>query len=69
MRHLHKTIMDRIHGWVHLHHAATFLLAGVGVLLATAIIVTVVLYHNPKQVVAPISVTPKPSTAPKPTIY
>lgn len=68
MRHLHKTIMDRIHGWIHLHHAATFILAGVGVLLATAIVVTVMLYHSPKQVTAPTT-TVKPSVSAKPVVY
>lgn len=69
MRHLHKTIMDRIHGWIHLHHAATFALAGVGVVLATAIVVAVMLYQNPKQATAPIATIAKPSVKPKPVIY
>lgn len=68
MRVLHTSVMGRIRSWVHLHHTATFLLAGLGVLLATALIVTVFLFQSPKQVVAPNTAT-KPTETPKPVIH
>lgn len=68
MRALHKSIMGRIHSWVHLHHTATFALAGVGVIVATALIVTVILFQSPKEVSAPNTAI-KPSATPKPVMY
>lgn len=58
--------MDRIHSWTHLHHTATFVLAAIGVLLATALVVTVLMFQAPQPAGAPkagIVPTPKP-TAP-----
>lgn len=65
MRAIHKNLMDRIHGWVHLHHAATFALAGVGVLLATSIVLMVLMFQAPTKANAPVaSVAPTPKPAP-----
>lgn len=68
MRGLHHSIMDRFHSWVHLHHTATLVLAGVGVLLATALVAVVLMFQAPEPAVAPkaaIKATPTPS----PLIY
>lgn len=67
MRALHKNLLNRVHGWVHLHHTATFLLAGVGVLLATAIVFIVLTFQAPQRLSAPKAHTATPT--PKPLVY
>lgn len=66
---IHRHIIDRIRGWVHLHHTATTLiLAGLGVLIAAIIMATVLLFQSPKQTVTSLATTP-PSVTPKPVVY
>lgn len=65
---LHTSILGRIKGWVHLHHTATFALAGVGVLAATAIVVTVIAFRSPQPIQAPSAGT-KPTPSAKPIVY
>lgn len=65
---LHTSLLGRIHGWVHLHHTATFALAAVGVLIATAIVVTVVAFQSPQQTKAPLAGS-KPTPSVKPIVY
>lgn len=62
--------MERIHRWVGSHHTATIVIAVVGLLLATAMTVFVILYQSPKKVSAPQSGSvPAPIATPKPIYY
>lgn len=65
---LHTSIFGRIKGWVHLHHTATFALAAIGVLLATAIVVTVIAFQSPQATKAPAAGS-KPTPSAKPIVY
>lgn len=65
---LHQNIVGRIRSWTKLHHTATFALAGIGVVLATALVAAIILFKAPKQVdtVTPV-VSVKPT--PPPVVY
>lgn len=65
---LNKNIVGRIGSWVHLHHTATYALAGAGIVLASAITAAVVLYQAP-QAAPVVRTTVKPKPAPAPIIY
>ncbi len=65
---LNKNIVGRIVSWVHLHHTATYALAGAGIVLASAITATVVLYQPPRAV-SVVKSTVKPTPKPTPVIY
>lgn len=65
---LHTSLMSRIKGWIHVHHAATFALAAAGILLATAIVVLVITFKSPKPIQAPASGN-KPQQSVKPIVY
>lgn len=62
---LHKSLIERVRNWTHLHHTATLLLAGLGVILATAIVVAVLVFQAPKPAEAPqVSKSTPPKPAP-----
>lgn len=65
---LHKSLLDRLQGWIHLHHAATFAIAAIGVLLATAIVIMVLFFRSPEPARPPLAGT-KPTPSVKPIIY
>lgn len=48
LRRLHQNIFGRVSSWIHLHHTATYILAGAGILLASGLIAAAVLYQPPK---------------------
>lgn len=64
---LHKNIFGRITSWVHLHHTATYALAGVGVVLASSITAAALLYKAPQPNAT--TVIPKKVAAPAPVNY
>lgn len=58
----------RLSDWTHLHHTAVYIIAGVGVVLAAALVAFFVLYQKPKPIdmPKPIAVAKKPAPeAPK----
>lgn len=64
LRKLNKNVIGRITSWVHLHHTATYALAGAGIILASAITATVVMYQPPRAaplVKSTVKPTPKPT--------
>lgn len=65
---LHKSLLSRLQGWVHLHHAATFAIAAAGVLIATAIVITVLFFKVPEPTRPPLAGT-KPTPSVKPIVY
>src|SRR5690242_15451506 len=40
-------IWTRIHGWIHRHHTATYVIAGVGLIAAASLITLALLYQKP----------------------
>jgi hypothetical protein len=68
MKSLHKNVFGRIKSWVHLHHTATFALAGTGVVLAAGLVAFVLLFQAPQATPATTVVTKKPTPSP-PLIY
>lgn len=65
---LHTSPLTRIKGWVHLHHTATFVLAGIGIFIATAIVITVIAFRAPEPAGAPLAGT-KPTPSVKPVVH
>ncbi len=70
MRRLHRSIIERVNGWVHNHHIAFVLLAIAGLLIATALVTFAVLYRAPQQAAAPeAEATPTVTPSPQPVYY
>lgn len=71
MLELHRTILGRLKSWVHLHHAATFALAALGIIAASGLVVAALTYTRPQpEPTPPLTVaTPTPSPTAKPTVY
>lgn len=67
MHAIHKHMLGRITSWVHLHHTATYALAGAGILLASGLTAVALLYQAPKP--ATSSASKKQTAATKPTVY
>lgn len=65
---LHKSFIEKVRSWTHLHHTATLLLAGLGVILATALVVTVLVFQAPQPASAP-KAGAKPTPKPAPVYY
>lgn len=66
MKSIHQNFFGRIRSWVHIHHTATYVMAGAGVVLAAGIVATVILFKPPEQMA---QVTPQPTPTPKPVVY
>lgn len=58
MRALHKNVIQRLRDWVHLHHVATFMLAALGVVLATGIVVAAFAFQRPQPDKSPSAAAP-----------
>jgi hypothetical protein len=57
----------KLHGWIHKHPVATYIIAGVGLILVASLVTLAVLYQRPVEVAAPI-VTKKPAPKPAPVV-
>lgn len=66
---IHKNIFEKVRSWTRLHHAATYALAGVGVLLASGIAFAAITFSAPKQTSAPSKASTSRSPAPAPVFY
>lgn len=66
MKSIHQDLFGRIRSWVHIHHTATYAMAGAGIVLAAGIVATVVLFQPPKQMQHS---TPKPTPSVQPVVY
>lgn len=60
-------MLGRITSWVHLHHTATYALAGAGVVIASSLTAAAILYQAPEAV--PVTSTKKQAPPPKPIVY
>ncbi len=66
---IHKNIFAKVRSWTRLHHAATFALAGVGVLLASGIAFAAITFHSPQKATTPSKASTARSPAPAPVFY
>ncbi len=57
----------KLHDWIHRHPTATYIIAGVGLILIASLVTLAVLYQRPVEVATPIvkKHTPKPALAVK----
>ena len=68
MQSLRQNIFGRFRTWTKLHHTATYALAGAGVVLATGLVATILLFQAPQPAPVAVATTTKTPT-PKPVIY
>lgn len=66
MHRLHRTVWERLKSWIHWHHTATFLLAGVAIIVITAATAAAVMYRSPQKSAVPEAFTKQPVAAPAP---
>lgn len=59
----------KLHDWIHRHQAATYIIAGVGLILIASLVTLAVLYQRPVQVAAPIVKKPAPKATPAVKYY
>lgn len=59
----------RMHDWIHKHPTATYIIAGVGLILIAGIVALALLYQKPVEI-SQVRITPRPKPVPaKPVIY
>lgn len=56
----------KLHDWIHRHQVATYIIAGVGLILIASLVTLAVLYQRPVEVAAPI--VKKPVSKPAPVV-
>jgi len=56
----------RAHDWILKHHTATYIIAGVGLILIASLVALAVLYQKPVEIATPHI---KPMPKPKPVVY
>ncbi len=62
-------LFARIKAWVHANPKRTYILVGLGIIIAANLIVLAVFWQQPKEVEAPKKVQPAKQQAPKPIYY
>lgn len=58
--------MGRITTWMHAHHTATLVIAGIGIIIATSAVAAVVVYQRPERTLNVPVILHKPKSTPAP---
>ena len=69
MRAIHKGFLGRITTWMHAHHTASLVIAGVFMIVATSLTAAALWYQRPEVSVAPLVFSSKPAPTPALVYY
>lgn len=61
--------MGRITTWMHAHHTATLIIAGIGIIFATSAVAAVLVYQRPERTIDLPLIPHKPKVTPPPVVY